>query len=112
MESSNRRQITQPLSYNVLDQAAVADSHNPPGAPSISSGEDAMTLETSPSPPAQKRSYAAIAADSEPLAASKVQKLELSVPVKSASTGTGRPRPPQQPPRRSSSQGPAGPGMG
>jgi len=112
MESSNWRKIARSPSYNALDQAAVADSHNPPGAPSISSGEDTMIREPSPSPPAQKRSYAATAADSEPLAPSKVQKLELSIPVKSASTGTGQPRPPQQPPRRSSSQGPAGPRMG
>jgi hypothetical protein len=107
MESSNWRKIARSPSYNALDQAAVADSHNPPGASSISSAEDTMIHSLSPSPPAQRRSYAAIAADSEPPTPSEVQKLELSAPVKSISIGTGRPGPPRRPPRRSSSQEPS-----
>jgi hypothetical protein len=69
-----------------------------------------MACSPSPGPPAQKRSFAAIAADSELLSPSKVRKLELSIPVKYASMGTGRPEPPQLPPGKSSSQGLAGPG--
>ena len=81
----------------------------PPGAPSISSGEDTMICSSSPGPPTQKRSRAAIAADLEPPSPSKVRKLELSNPVKYASMGTGRLGPPQLRPRRYSSQGPVGP---
>jgi hypothetical protein len=68
-----------------------------------------MVRSPSPSLPAQKRSFAVIATDSELLSPSKVRKLELSTPVKYAGAGAGRAGPPQLLPRRSpSSQGPAG----